>query len=180
VPEVVDLAQQELGGLDAGEPVEGRHLIEAARHRALGGCAVVADDVVIERVVEVTQVVQGVDQDVDVVVGVLQEAGVDLHLPLERRLELVRHVVPVRDLVGRRRQLRVLRDDAERLLPGERLLAQGVLTWPRYLSDHSAGTWCGAWVAPGAKYMKYGLPEASAVCWSTQVTARSVMSAVKW
>ena len=23
--------------------------------------------------------------------------------------------------------------------------------WPRYLSAHSAGTWCGAWVAPGAK-----------------------------
>ena len=35
---------------------------------------------------------------------------------------------------------------------------------PLYLSDHSLGTWCGAWVAPGAKYMKNGLSGISAFC----------------
>jgi hypothetical protein len=35
---------------------------------------------------------------------------------------------------------------------------------PLYFSDHSLGTWCGACVAPGAKYMKKGLSGASAFC----------------
>ena len=61
--------------------------------------AVVADDVVDERVVEHAEVLDGVDQPADVEVGVLEEPGVDLHLPREHRLELLRHVVPGRDLV---------------------------------------------------------------------------------
>ena len=36
--------------------------------------------------------------------------------------------------------------------------------WPWYLSAHSLGTWCGACVAPGAKYMKNGLSGISAFC----------------
>ena len=55
----------------------------------------------------------------DVVVGVLEEAGVDLHLALEHRLELVGHVVPRRDLVVAGGQLGVGGDDAELLLAGE-------------------------------------------------------------
>ena len=34
-----------------------------------------------------------------------------------------------------------------------RSLSQPPLNWPLYLSIHSFGTWCGACVAPGAKYM---------------------------
>ncbi len=51
---------------------------------------------------------------------------------------------------------------------------------PLYLSDHSIGTWCGAWVAPGAKYTKNGLSGMSAFCWRIQSMAWSVMSSVKW
>ena len=42
---------------------------------------------------------------------------------------------------------------------------------PRYLSAHSAGTWCGACVAPGAKYMKNGLSGISAFWVRTQSMA---------
>ena len=51
---------------------------------------------------------------------------------------------------------------------------------PRYRSAHSSGTWCGAWVAPGAKYMKNGRSGARADFWRTHAIARSVMSSVKW
>ena len=42
---------------------------------------------------------EGVDEPADVVVGVLEEAGVDLHLAREHGLQLVGHVVPGGDLV---------------------------------------------------------------------------------
>ena len=51
---------------------------------------------------------------------------------------------------------------------------------PAYLSAHSFGTWCGAWVAPGAKYTKNGLSGISAFCWRTQLQARSARSSVRW
>ena len=35
---------------------------------------------------------------------------------------------------------------------------------PAYLSAHSLGTWCGACVAPGAKYTKNGLSGINAFC----------------
>ena len=92
--EVVDLGQQELGGLDARHAVERGHLVEAAVERALGRGAVVADDVVDQRVVEDAEVVDRVDDPADLVVGLLEEAGVDLHLSGQHRLEVVRHVVP--------------------------------------------------------------------------------------
>ena len=59
----------------------------------------------------------------DVVVGVLEEAGVDLHLAREHRLELVGHVVPRGDLGVARGELGVGRDDAQLLLPREGALA---------------------------------------------------------
>ena len=65
-------------------------------------------------------------QPADVMVGVLQEAGVDLHLAREHRLEVVGHVVPGRDLLGPVGQLGLGRDHAELLLPCEGLLAQRV------------------------------------------------------
>ena len=60
------------------------------------------------------------------VVSVLHEAGVDLHLPGEDRLEVVRHVVPSRDLLGTSRELGVGRDHAELLLTGEGPFAKGI------------------------------------------------------
>jgi hypothetical protein len=49
-----------------------------------------------------------------------------------------------------------------------------------YRSIHSVGTWWGAWVAPGAKYMKNGLSGISAFWDRTQVMAWSARSSVRW
>ena len=57
--EVVDLAHQELGRLDPAHPVEHRDLVEATVRRPLGGGAVVADDVVDQRVVEDAEILAG-------------------------------------------------------------------------------------------------------------------------
>ena len=124
--EVVDPRGHELHGLEAARAVEDDELVEAAVRRPFRGGAVVADDHVDERVVEDLQLLERVDQPPDVVVGVLHEARVDLHLAREHRLQIVRRVVPGGDLRGSRGQLRVLRDDAELLLAGQRLLAQRV------------------------------------------------------
>jgi hypothetical protein len=51
------------------------------------------------------------------VVGVLEEAGVHLHLADEHRLERLGHVVPGRDLLVTAGQLGVGGDDPEGLLP---------------------------------------------------------------
>jgi hypothetical protein len=72
------------------------------------------------------QVSEGVEEPADMVVGVLQEPGVDLHLPGQHRLEVGGHVVPGRDLGRPDGQLGVLGDDAQLLLAGEGLLPQGV------------------------------------------------------
>ncbi len=40
-----------------------------------------------QRVVEHAEILERIDQPADVMVGVLEEAGVDLHLALEHRLE---------------------------------------------------------------------------------------------
>ena len=53
------------------------------------------------------EVLERVDEPPDVVVGVLEEAGVDLHLPGRRGLEILGHVVPGRYLLVPRGQLRV-------------------------------------------------------------------------
>ena len=98
--EVVDLAHEEFGRLERAHAVEHRHLVEAAVRRAFGGGAVVAEDVVDQRVVEDLQVLQRVEQAADVVVGVLEERGIDLHLAGENRLERRGHVVVGGDLVG--------------------------------------------------------------------------------
>ena len=62
----------------------------------------------------------------DVAVGVLRKPGVDLHLAGVEQLEVLGHVVPGRERLVAWRQLGVRRDDAERLLPSERLLPEPV------------------------------------------------------
>ena len=59
-----------------------------------------------------------------------------------------------------------------------RRTSQPVVELALVLSDHSLGTWCGACVAPEAKYMKNGLSGVSAFCWRTQVMARFARSPV--
>ena len=98
--------------------------LKRALERAFGRGAVVADDHVDQRVVQDAEVLERVDQPPDMMVGVLQEAGIDLHLAGEDRLHLRRDRVPGRDLGMAHGELAVLRDDAELLLAGEGLLAQ--------------------------------------------------------
>ena len=121
--ELVHLGEHELRRLERGHPVEVGHLVERAVHRALGRRAVVTDDVVDDRVVEDPEVIDRVDQPTDVVVGVLEEPGVDLHLPGQHRLHLVGHVVPGRDLGVASGEVGVVGDHPELALAGERALA---------------------------------------------------------
>ena len=120
------LGAQEVRRLQHAQAVEVDRLVEAALGGALGRGAVVADDVVDQRVIQQVQVVQGLHQPADLGVGVGQEPGVDLHLAGQHRLEVVGHLVPVRDLRVERGQLGVGRDHAELLLPFEDLLAQRI------------------------------------------------------
>ena len=50
---------------------------------------------------------------------------------------------------------------------------------PLYLSIHSLGAWCGAWVAPGQKYMKNGLSGATILASRMNSIALSVRSVVR-
>jgi hypothetical protein len=77
-------------------------------------------------VIQDAQVLEGVEDPAGVVVGVLQEPGVDLHLAGQDRLERLLHLVPGRDLLVPLGQLCVLGDDPELLLAGEGLLPQRV------------------------------------------------------
>ena len=124
--EVVDARGHELGRLERRGAVEDERLVEAAVDRALGARPVVADDVVDERVLEHAEVVERVHEPTDVVVGVLEEAGVDLHLAGENRLQRIGHVVPGGNLLVPRGQLRLRGHDSELLLASQDLLAQRV------------------------------------------------------
>ena len=126
VEAAVALDLLELLLLGEHDPVVDAELVESAGQRALHAGAVVAPDVDHERVVELAQLLQRVEQPADVVVRVLLEARVDLHLPGVELLLLVRQRVPGRHLVVPGRELRVLRDDAELLLALERRLAVAV------------------------------------------------------
>jgi hypothetical protein len=141
--EVLDARRHELGRLDAGGAVEDDELVEAAVGRALAGGAVVAHHHVHEGVVEDLEVGESVDEAADVMVGVLHEAGVDLHLPGEDRLEVFGHVVPRGDLAGARRELGVAGTTPSsfwRASVSSRSASQPASKRPLYLADHSAGT----------------------------------------
>ena len=77
------------------------------------------------------------------VVGVLEEAGVDLHLAGENRLQIIGHVVPGGNLLVPRRQHRLRGHYPEFLFPSQDLVAQRVpalVEAPLVLVDHSVGT----------------------------------------
>ena len=121
---LLDQRELLLGGQD--EPVVHRQLVEGAGQRSLHARAVVPEDVDDERVVELAQLLDRVEQAADVPVGVLLEAGIDLHLTRVQLLLCVRERVPGGERVRSRRELRVRRDHAQRLLPFEGLLAEHV------------------------------------------------------
>jgi hypothetical protein len=107
------------GVSSAAMPLKFANSLNAPFHRALGRRAVVSDDVVDDRVVENPQVIDHINQPTNVMIGVLEEPGVHLHLPGQHRLQLVRHVIPSRDLGMPGGQLGFRRDDSQLLLTGE-------------------------------------------------------------
>jgi hypothetical protein len=106
--------------------VEVDHLVERALDGALGRGAVVADDQIDQGVVHDPWLLDGVQQSAHVMVGVGHEPGIDLHLALKDRLQLLGHVVPGRDLGVPLGQLGIGRDHPQLLLPGEGQLALAV------------------------------------------------------
>ena len=119
---------QELRGLQCGRAIEIDHLVVCALQRSLCGCPVVADDVVDQRVIEQIELFKRIHQPPNMVIGILQEPGVNLHLPDEHRLECGWHLIPRRDFFVPLRELTILRNDAQLFLPGEGLFAQLVPT----------------------------------------------------
>jgi hypothetical protein len=121
-----------------GEAVEELVLVHRAARPALAGGAVVGDEHD-HRVVELAARLEVVEQPPDLVVGVAQEARVDLGHAAEEPLLVVRERVPGADGVELRpalsvraplvhigvdrRELGVRRDDAHLLLPVEHELA---------------------------------------------------------
>ncbi len=121
----VALGELKLHLVGQGDAVLHRQLVERPRDRPLHARAVVAPDPEHERVVELAQLVDRIENAADVVVGVLGVARVDLHLPGVEGLELLRDVVPGGEgFLVARRQLGVGRNDPELLLPREGLLTQ--------------------------------------------------------
>ena len=105
--------------------VEELRLVGGPGGPALGAGAVVGDDHD-QGVVQLPQLAQELDQPPDLVIGVGQEAGEDLHHPAVQAARLGGQRRPVGHVGIVPRQLRVGRDDAEFLLPGEHLLPVGV------------------------------------------------------
>ena len=91
---------------------------------AFGARPVVADDVEDERVVQLAEVFDGLDQPADLVVGVLAEPGEHFHLAGEELLLVGGQLVPVLDGLGLGGELGARGNDAELDLAGQRLLAQ--------------------------------------------------------
>ena len=108
-----------------GHVVEELVLVHRAVRAALGAGAVVRDDHD-DGVVQLAQVVQEVQHPSDLVVGVLEEAGEDLHHPGVELALVIRQVGPLLHVGIMAGQLGVLGDDAEFLLTREHLLAIGV------------------------------------------------------
>ena len=138
----------------AAAPLSENSSLKVPLRRALRTRSVVPDDVVDQGVVEDIQFGQGVDQPTDVMVGMFQEPGVDLHLPGEHRLEDLGHVVPGLDLLRSSGEIGLAGNTPSsfcRAKISSRSASQPASKRPLYLSDHSGATWWGAWVAPGAK-----------------------------
>ena len=120
----VALRELELHLVGERDAVLHRQLVERTGDGSLHARAVVAPDPDDQRVVELAEFLDRIDHPADVVVGILGVPGVHLHLAGVERLQPVGHVVPCRERLVARGQLRVGGDDAELLLTSEGLLAK--------------------------------------------------------
>ena len=105
--------------------VEELRLIRGPRGTAFGAGAVVGDDHD-QRVVQFPELAQELGQPPDLMIGVGQETGVDLHHPAVQAARRRGQRRPVGHVGIVTRQLGVRGNDAEFLLPGEHLLPVGV------------------------------------------------------
>ena len=64
---------KKLGRFEGAQAVERNHFVEGALRRAFGRRAVVADDVIDQRIVERLDLFERVDQPADVIIGELEE-----------------------------------------------------------------------------------------------------------
>ena len=78
--EFFDMRLQELRRLKIGKAGKRHQLVVGALQGALARGAVVADDQIDQRVVDDVEILQRVDEEADVIVGMLHEAREDLHL----------------------------------------------------------------------------------------------------
>ena len=114
------------------DAVEGGELVGRAVDHAFGARAIVAADVDDQGVVELAQVLDGLDDTADLVVGVSLIGRIDIRLLDEQLLFFPTQRIPARQLgavvdvlsVRPRRQLRVGRHDAQLLLVGKDRFAQ--------------------------------------------------------
>ena len=105
--------------------VEERDLVRRAHRSALGAGAVVAVDVDDQRVVELADIIEGLDHAPDLVVIVGRIGSEHIDLFDEQFLLVGRKFIPrLQQIVGPGRQLGILRDHAELLLVLEDALAQ--------------------------------------------------------
>ena len=111
---------------------------------AFGRRAVIAEDVVDQRVVERPEILDRVDEATDFVVGLLEEPGVDLHLARQHRLELRGHVVPTpgshHAATVSSASLGTTPSSFCLAMIRSRSTSQPSSNLPLYLSDHSLGT----------------------------------------
>ena len=122
--ELVQSLRQKLGGLQLREARQWSHLVEAALERTLRRGAVVADDQINQRVFQNAEIRERIHEPTDVMVGMLHEAGINLHLANQDRLHDWRDGVPGRNFGMPCGERAIRRDDAEFLLPCEGFLAQ--------------------------------------------------------
>jgi hypothetical protein len=121
--QLVDLGEVLLEAL--GHVVEEQHLVERSRDAALGRGAVVGDDHD-DRVLELADLLERVQDAAEVMVGVGHEAGEDLHHPCVEPPLVVGQRVPLGHVGIAWRQRCVRREEPQLLLACEHRLAVGV------------------------------------------------------
>ena len=135
-------------------PVQAHDLVGRADEGAFRARAVVAQDVDDERVLELAQLLDRVDDAPDLVVGVLEEVGVVFRLTREQLAVLFGWLSHAGICSGR----------SVSLLPAGMMPALSWFSWtisrylsqpmskrPAFLPRQSSGGWCGACAAPVEK-----------------------------